>query len=180
MKFYNQCTTWNKDKSYKLTSSINGMAHLADMLNSVRPGSCMAMSGVVTQALHNYYLPATKQLSTKSQQLFADAIAHALLGGLVVRHKLNKPSSIGKGNDKLYDILHECIKVHGKHILALAPPLLKNDGKTITATEIVNSPVLTLAQKPIYPGIQQFGLFKADDAPTTHQKSTTQQFINCC
>ncbi|WP_298627427.1 hypothetical protein [uncultured Legionella sp.] len=180
LKFYNQCTTWNKDKSYKLTSNINGMAHLADMLNSVSPGSCMAMSGVVTQALHNHYLPLTKLLSTKSQQLFADAIAHALLGGLVVRHKLNKPSSIGKGSDKLYDILHECIKVHGKHILALAPPLLKNDGKTITATKIVNSPELTLTQKPISPGIQQFGMFKADDAPTTHQKSTTQQFINCC
>ncbi|WP_298628082.1 hypothetical protein [uncultured Legionella sp.] len=180
LKFYNQCTTWNKDKSYKLTSSLNGMAHLTDMLNSVSPGSCMAMSGVVTQALHNYYLPETKLLSTKSQQLFADAIAHALLGGLVVRQKLKKTSSIGKGNDKLYDVLHECIKVHGKHILALAPPLLKNDGKTITATQIVNSPDLTLAQKPIYPGIQQFGIFKADDAPTTNQKSATQQFISCC
>lgn len=178
LNFYKQCTSWSKDKSYKLSTSINGMAYLNDMLNSVRPGGSFLLSEEITQTLHSHYLTDTEKLSLKSQQLFADAIAHAILGGLIARHKQNKSPILEEGSDKLYDILHECINVHGNHILALAPPLLSKDGTTTTAKDIVKLSNLRLAKKQIISAIEQLGMFKP--APVNlQQESADQQLTNC-
>lgn len=151
LKFCKRCISWDNDNHYKLATHIQGIAHLHSMLNSALPGRSMEVRGGIIQAFHNHYFDAISNLSYKSQQLFAEAIAHAMLGGLIVRHTNQISSHIGKGSDKVYDILQECIQIHGAHILALAPPLLRKDGRTITAKEIVQSSSKTLEQKPIYP-----------------------------
>ncbi|MBL7479707.1 hypothetical protein [Legionella bononiensis] len=177
LKFYKQCTTWNKDKEYKLAGKEDGMVYLNEMLNSARPASSYKIGERFTRAMHHHYLGWIEKLSPHSQQLFAEAVAHALLGGLIVRHKLKKTSFVEEGSNELFEELHQCISVHGKSILALSPPLLTKDGSTITATEIVMSLSSTVMLKPRYPALDH-GIFKS--APVAiQQESTSQQLTNC-
>lgn len=179
LKFYKQCTTWDTNKGYKLPSNVNGMVYLYEMLNTFRPADGLKVARRLTLAIDNHYIHWTKQLSPKSQYLFADAVAHALLGGLIVRHKMTNSSRVEVGSPELFEELHQCIAVHGKSILALAPPLLKIDGSTITATDIVNSSSSTYMQSPQYPALDHFGIFKS--APITREiKPSAHQLKRCC
>ncbi|KTD37372.1 hypothetical protein Lmor_0564 [Legionella moravica] len=167
LKFYKQCTTGDSNTGYKLPSNVNGMAYLYEMLNSFRPADSLTVVERLTWAIANHYIHWTKQLSPKSQYLFADAVAHALLGGLIVRHKMTRSSIVEVGSPELFEELHRCIAVHGKSILALAPPLLTIDGSIITAADIVNSSSSTYMQSPQYPALDHFGMFKS--APITRE-----------